>query len=89
MRYGRRMALRFSWDPRKAAGNERKHDVTFEEAVTYDFRGGVSGKYAGQYADGTNLILLDPELAAEFPDSRSVSRALKAYLKTKPKRRTA
>lgn len=28
------MALRFSWDPRKAAGNERKHDVTFEEAVT-------------------------------------------------------
>lgn len=28
------MALRFSWDPRKAAGNERKHEVTFEEAVT-------------------------------------------------------
>lgn len=55
----------------------------------YDFRGGVRGKYAGQYANGTNLILLDPALAAEFPDSRSVSRALKAYLKTKPKRRTA
>lgn len=28
------MALCFSWDPRKAAGNERKHHVTFEEAVT-------------------------------------------------------
>jgi hypothetical protein len=28
------MAVRFSWDPRKASGNERKHGVTFEEAVT-------------------------------------------------------
>jgi uncharacterized DUF497 family protein len=28
------MALGFSWDPRKAAGNERKHGVSFEEAVS-------------------------------------------------------
>lgn len=28
------MALRFSWDTHKAAGNIRKHGVTFEEAVT-------------------------------------------------------
>ncbi len=28
------MALGFSWDPRKAASNERKHGVSFEEAVT-------------------------------------------------------
>lgn len=55
----------------------------------YDFRGGTRGKYAVRYAERTNLILLDPELAAEFPDSRSVSRALKAYLKTRPKIRTA
>jgi hypothetical protein len=52
----------------------------------YDFSGGVRGKYATRYADGTNLILLDPDLAAEFPDSRSVSRALRAYLKSKLKR---
>jgi hypothetical protein len=55
----------------------------------YDFAGGVRGKYARRFAEGTNLILLDPDLAAEFPDSRSVSRALRAYLKTKSKRRTA
>ena len=55
----------------------------------YDFTGGVRGKYAKRYAEGTNLILLDPDLAAEFPDSRSVSRALRAYLKSKSKRRTA
>ena len=28
------MAPRFSWDARKASGNERKHGVTFEEAGT-------------------------------------------------------
>ena len=28
------MALGFSWDPRKAASNERKHGISFEEAVT-------------------------------------------------------
>ena len=28
------MALRFSWDPRKAASNLRNHGVSFEEAVT-------------------------------------------------------
>ena len=55
----------------------------------YDFSGGVRGKYAKRYAEGTNLILLEPDLAAQFPDSRSVSRALRAYLKSRSKRRTA
>jgi hypothetical protein len=55
----------------------------------YDFSGGVRGKYAKRYAEGTNLVLLEPDLAAEFPDSQSVSRALRAYLKSKSKRRTA
>lgn len=55
----------------------------------YDFTGGVRGKYAKPYAEGTNLILLEPDLAAKFPDSQAVSRALRAYLKSKSKRRTA
>ena len=55
----------------------------------YDFSGGVRGKYAKRYAEGTNLILLEPDLAAEFPDSKSVSRALRAYLKGRSKRRSA
>jgi len=55
----------------------------------YDFSTGVRNKYAGRYAEGTNLILLEPDLAEQFPDSKSVSRALRAYLKSKSKRRTA
>jgi hypothetical protein len=60
-----------------------------EMRAEYDFSGGLRGKYAKRYAEGTNLILLAPDLAAEFPDSRSVSRALRAYLKNRSKRRTA
>lgn len=131
------MALDFTWDPRKASSNQRKHggiacslsltpsvaairglstlgslpveNGTCMKKVTktvrtkkarptieddemrpeYDFSGGVRGKYAAAYAAGTNLILLEPDLAVEFPDSRAVSRALRAYLKSRSKRRTA
>jgi hypothetical protein len=55
----------------------------------YDFSKAVRNKYAKRFAEGTNLVLLEPDLAAEFPDSKSVSRALRAYLKSKSKRRTA
>jgi hypothetical protein len=47
----------------------------------YDFRGGVRGKYARRYARGTNLILLDPDIAPLFRDSKAVNRALRAYLR--------
>jgi len=55
----------------------------------YDFSNAMRNKYAKRYAEGTNLVLLEPDLAAEFPDSKSVSRALRAYLKSRSKRRTA
>ena len=42
----------------------------------YDFRSGVRGKYAARYAQGTNVVVLDPEVAKVFPDSKSVNRAL-------------
>jgi hypothetical protein len=46
----------------------------------YDFAGGVRGKYAEAYAQGTNVVLLDPELTSAFPDSKSVNDALRALL---------
>lgn len=46
----------------------------------YDFSGGVRGKYAYRYRRGTNLVLLDPELAQAFPDSKSVNDTLRAIL---------
>jgi hypothetical protein len=44
----------------------------------YDFRGGVRGKYAKRFSEGSNLIILDPDVATFFPDSKSVNDALRA-----------
>jgi hypothetical protein len=46
----------------------------------YDFSGGVRGKYVDRYRRGTNVVVLDPEVAAAFPDSTAVNDALRALL---------
>jgi len=51
----------------------------------YDFRGGVRGKYAARYREGTNIVVLDPDVAAKFKDSPAVNRALRTFLKRRPK----
>jgi hypothetical protein len=43
----------------------------------YDFGGGVRGKHAASYAEGSNVIVLDPDVAEVFPDSQSVNKALR------------
>ena len=47
----------------------------------YDFRDAVVGKYARQYAEGTNMVLLDPDVADMFPDSKSVNDALRSLVR--------
>lgn len=47
----------------------------------YDFSKGVRGKYAKHYAYGTNVVLLDPDVAAVFPNAESVNDALRALVK--------
>jgi hypothetical protein len=47
----------------------------------YDLRGGVRGKYYKQYTEGTNVVLLDPDVAAVFRDSDSVNQALRVLIK--------
>lgn len=45
-------------------------------------KGGVRGKYYRQAIAGTNLVLIEPELAAVFPDAESVNRALRLLVDT-------
>ncbi len=52
----------------------------------YDFRGGVRGKYAARVREGRNIVVLDADVAAAFPDSRAVNRALRALLQAVPRR---
>ena len=49
-----------------------------EMLPVYDFSKGVRGKYAKRYAAGTNVVVLDPDVAAVFPDAASVNEALRA-----------
>ena len=44
----------------------------------YDFSAGIRGKYAERYAQGTNVVVLDPDVAEIFPNAQSVNQALRA-----------
>ena len=44
----------------------------------YDFSGGIRGKYAKRYSEGTNLVRLDEDVAAIFPTSEEVNAALRS-----------
>lgn len=43
----------------------------------YDFSDGVRGKYAKRYQEGTNVVVLDPDVVEYFPDHDSVNDALR------------
>jgi hypothetical protein len=53
----------------------------------YDFSSGVVGKYARRYQAGTNLVLLDPDVAGVFPDSKSVNEALRSLVRIVERRK--
>jgi hypothetical protein len=44
----------------------------------YDFSKGIRGKYAKRYAAGTNVIVIEPDVAKYFPDHDSVNQALRS-----------
>lgn len=55
---------------------KKRSDVTMREE--YDFTGTVRANYAERYAQGTNIVVLDPDVAAVFPNAQSVNDALRA-----------
>ncbi len=55
----------------------------------YDFSGGVRGKYAARYAEGSNVIVLAPDVAEVFPDSVAVNEALRTLVRISAKTQRA
>jgi len=53
----------------------------------YDFQGGIRGKYVARYRAGTNVVVLDPDVAEAFGNADAVNRALRALLDVVPVRR--
>ena len=62
---------------KKAVKTRRDPDMLDQ----YDFSKGVRGKYAKRFAQGTNVVILSPDVAQVFPDSESVNEALRVLVK--------
>ncbi len=64
--------------------NISNNELNDELRPEYDLsklKGGVKGKYAAKYSEGTNLILLAPDVAEVFKDNESVNEALRLLIK--------
>ena len=63
----------------KKRNGKRAKDVGHDDILPeYDFSHGKRNKYAKRYREGTNVVLLDPDVAVLFPDSAAVNEALRA-----------
>lgn len=62
-----------------------KDEETDDLRPEYDLRellkGSVRGKYAERYKEGTNLVLLEPDVAKAFPDQEAVNEALRLVIR--------
>jgi hypothetical protein len=52
----------------------------------YDFSNARRNRHAKRYAEGTNIVLLDPDVAEAFPTGEKVNAALRKLIKPKRKR---
>ena len=62
------------------APGERDADEILPEYDAELLRQGVRGKYVQRFREGTNIVVLEPDVAAAFPDSQTVNAALRALL---------
>lgn len=58
---------------KKASNKKRDRDMLKE----YDFSKGVRGKFTHRYAEGSNVVVLPPDLAQAFPSAEAVHDALR------------
>ena len=64
----------------KKKSKQPKDDDLRDEYEESLIRSGVRGKYAKRYHEGTNLVLLAPDVAAAFPDATAVNEALRLLM---------
>ena len=66
----------------KKVSAKKTSDALRPEYDLSQLKGGVRGKYYRQATTGSNLVLIDAELAEIFPDGESVNRALRLLVDT-------
>ena len=60
--------------------SKRPDELEDDDIPETDFSGGIRGKYYERAMQGTNIVLLEPDVARVFRDSAVVSQALREYL---------
>ena len=76
----------------KNSSNRKRRQDEDTMRPEYDFSKAVRGVTAARYAQGTNVVLLDPDVAEVFPDTRAVNEALRTFTRltraaSRPRRR--
>lgn len=64
----------------KKMNNREVEDDLRPEYDLSKLKGGVRGKYAKRFQQGTNLVLLSPDVARYFPDERAVNAVLRSLV---------
>jgi hypothetical protein len=57
-----------------------RDDRDLEMREEYDFSGGVRGKYADRFSEGSTIVVLEPDVAAVFSDADAVNEALRGLI---------
>ena len=60
--------------------NQRENDDLQSEYPTELIGSGIRGKYAKRFKEGSNVVVIDPDLSDAFPNSEAVNEALRDYL---------
>lgn len=66
---------------KKETSPETEDDLRPEYDLKTLLKGGVQGKYANRYREGTNLVLLAPDVARAFPTEEAVNEALRLVMR--------
>jgi hypothetical protein len=68
---------------KKKSKREKADDLRPEYDLRELLKDGVQGKYAGRFREGTNLVLLDRDIAEAFPSDEAVNTALRLVIQLK------
>ena len=60
--------------------NQRENDDLRPEYPIELIRSGIRGKYARRFKEGSNIVVIDPDVSDAFPNSEAVNEALRNYL---------
>ena len=82
----RRATRREEHPMKKRNGKQTRSSGRDDILPEYDFSHGRRNKYAAKYREGTNIVVLNPDVAELFPTSEAVNRALRALGGITPRR---